>query len=280
MPTRLVRLVVCGACELAWVCALWMWETFIHLYLDNNGPHCVGKDNGAGRETYYAAQHIISDYTVSVCGRHILSVLSVNTWRMTEARMFCCWDEWHKIHSNNIEPVSKWTVISNSGINVTDERADFTANVHLLLLSFSYTSTTGWRPPLPSGLLPSWMQPSQHVGTVTLLRTCVTAPSCSSPFTCSLHVQRAAPLEKVAVKYSETDSRISIFYDLHLLNLFALPPLKSNCIVSVGSRGATKLTMIDVCSGMRGVNKNKPPHSELGPIVLSLLSGQKSTANK
>uniref|UniRef100_A0A3Q2ZSA6 Kinesin-like protein KIF26B n=1 Tax=Kryptolebias marmoratus TaxID=37003 RepID=A0A3Q2ZSA6_KRYMA len=62
--------------------------------------------------------------------------------------------------------------------------------------------------------------------------------------------------------------------------LYVQPPRTESNTIGKGSRGITKLTMIDVCSGMRGVSKNKPPHSELGPIVLSLLSGHKTVPSK
>lgn len=48
----------------------------------------------------------------------------------------------------------------------------------------------------------------------------------------------------------------------------------------LGTRGPTKLTLIDVCSGMRGMSKNKPPYYEMGPVVLSLLSGPKASPAK
>nr|XP_020472631.1 kinesin-like protein KIF26B isoform X1 [Monopterus albus] len=66
-----------------------------------------------------------------------------------------------------------------------------------------------------------------------------------------------------------------MFFTLHVQ-----PPRTESSTIGKGSRGPTKLTMIDVCSGMRGRSKNKPPHSELGPFVLSLLSGHKTTPNK
>uniref|UniRef100_A0A3Q1IS74 Kinesin motor domain-containing protein n=1 Tax=Anabas testudineus TaxID=64144 RepID=A0A3Q1IS74_ANATE len=62
--------------------------------------------------------------------------------------------------------------------------------------------------------------------------------------------------------------------------LYIQPPRTESSTIGRGSRWPTKLTMIDVCSGMRGKSKNKPPHSELGPVVLSLLSGHKTTPNK
>ncbi|XP_029281732.1 kinesin-like protein KIF26B [Cottoperca gobio] len=66
-----------------------------------------------------------------------------------------------------------------------------------------------------------------------------------------------------------------MFFTLHVQ-----PPRTESSTIGKGSRGPTKLTMIDVCSGMRGMSKNKPPYSELGPVVLSLLSGHKTTPSK
>ncbi|KAM4713297.1 kinesin-like protein KIF26B isoform 2-T2 [Anableps anableps] len=62
--------------------------------------------------------------------------------------------------------------------------------------------------------------------------------------------------------------------------LYVQPPRTESSTIGKGSRGTTKLTMIDVCSGMRGVSKNKLPHSDLGPIVLALLSRNKNIPNK
>ncbi|XP_047244706.1 kinesin-like protein KIF26B isoform X3 [Girardinichthys multiradiatus] len=62
--------------------------------------------------------------------------------------------------------------------------------------------------------------------------------------------------------------------------LYVQPPRTESSTIGKGSRGTTKLTMIDVCSGMRGVSKNKLPHSDLGPIVLALLSGHKIIPSK
>ncbi|XP_015247382.1 PREDICTED: kinesin-like protein KIF26B isoform X2 [Cyprinodon variegatus] len=62
--------------------------------------------------------------------------------------------------------------------------------------------------------------------------------------------------------------------------LYVQPPRTESNTIGKGSRGTTKLTMIDVCSGMRGVSKNKLPHSDLGPIVLALLSGHKTIPSK
>ncbi|XP_033932468.1 kinesin-like protein KIF26B [Pseudochaenichthys georgianus] len=66
-----------------------------------------------------------------------------------------------------------------------------------------------------------------------------------------------------------------MFFTLHIQ-----PPRTESSTIGKGSRGPTKLTMIDVCSGIRGMSKNKPPYSELGPIVLSLLSGHKTNPSK
>ncbi|XP_034383834.1 kinesin-like protein KIF26B [Cyclopterus lumpus] len=66
-----------------------------------------------------------------------------------------------------------------------------------------------------------------------------------------------------------------MFFTLHVQ-----PPRTESSTIGKGSRGPTKLTMIDVCSGMRGLSKNKPPYSELGPVVLSLLSGHKTNPTK
>ncbi|TNN38517.1 Kinesin-like protein KIF26B [Liparis tanakae] len=66
-----------------------------------------------------------------------------------------------------------------------------------------------------------------------------------------------------------------MFFTLHVQ-----PPRTESSTIGKGSRGPTKLTMIDVCSGMRGMSKNKPPYSELGPVVISLLSGHKTNPTK
>ncbi|KAM7395786.1 hypothetical protein PAMA_007189 [Pampus argenteus] len=75
-----------------------------------------------------------------------------------------------------------------------------------------------------------------------------------------------------------SDSSI-MFFTLHVQ-----PPRTESSTIGKGSRGPTKLTMIDVCSGMRGGghnnSKHKPPYSELGPVVLSLLSGHKTITKK
>ncbi|CAK6963159.1 kinesin-like protein KIF26B [Scomber scombrus] len=75
-----------------------------------------------------------------------------------------------------------------------------------------------------------------------------------------------------------SDSSI-MFFTLHIQ-----PPRTESSTIGKGSRGPTKLTLIDVCSGMRGGghnnSKHKLPHSELGPVVLSLLSGNKTITKK
>ncbi|XP_070398044.1 kinesin-like protein KIF26B, partial [Nothobranchius furzeri] len=62
--------------------------------------------------------------------------------------------------------------------------------------------------------------------------------------------------------------------------LYIQPPRTESSTIGKGSKGPPKLTMIDVCSGMRGVSRSRPTHSELGPIVLSLLGGHKTTPSK
>uniref|UniRef100_I3IYB0 Kinesin motor domain-containing protein n=1 Tax=Oreochromis niloticus TaxID=8128 RepID=I3IYB0_ORENI len=96
--------------------------------------------------------------------------------------------------------------------------------------------------------------------------------------------ERAASLLDAAIAARRHSDFITYLCDSSIMffTLHVQPPRTESSTIGKGcsSRGATKLTMIDVCSGMRGVNKNKAPHSELGPIVLSLLSGQKTTQNK
>ncbi|XP_069371806.1 kinesin-like protein KIF26B [Paralichthys olivaceus] len=94
--------------------------------------------------------------------------------------------------------------------------------------------------------------------------------------------ERAASLLDAAIaarRHSDFITYLShtsiMFFTLHVQ-----PPRTESSTIGKGSRGCTKLTMIDVCSGMRGMNKNKPPHFELGPVVLSLLSGHKTTPSK
>ncbi|XP_039981747.1 kinesin-like protein KIF26B [Xiphias gladius] len=94
--------------------------------------------------------------------------------------------------------------------------------------------------------------------------------------------ERAASLLDAAIaarRHSDFITYLShssiMFFTLHIQ-----PPRTESSTTGKGSRGPTKLTMIDVCIGMRGTSKNKPPHSELGPVVSSLLSGHKTTLNK
>uniref|UniRef100_A0A3B4Z3W0 Kinesin-like protein KIF26B n=1 Tax=Stegastes partitus TaxID=144197 RepID=A0A3B4Z3W0_9TELE len=95
--------------------------------------------------------------------------------------------------------------------------------------------------------------------------------------------ERAASLLDAAIaarRHSDFVTYLShssiMFFTLHVQ-----PPRTESSTIGKGcSRGPTKLTMIDVCSGLRGINKNKPPHAELGPIVVSLLSGHKTTPSK
>ncbi|CAB1455348.1 unnamed protein product [Pleuronectes platessa] len=94
--------------------------------------------------------------------------------------------------------------------------------------------------------------------------------------------ERAASLLDAAIaarRHSDFITYLShtsiMFFTLHVQ-----PPRTESSTIGKGSRGCTKLTMIDVCSGMRGMSKTKPPHFELGPVVLSLLSGHKTTPSK
>uniref|UniRef100_UPI003AAD8836 kinesin-like protein KIF26B n=1 Tax=Centroberyx gerrardi TaxID=166262 RepID=UPI003AAD8836 len=71
-----------------------------------------------------------------------------------------------------------------------------------------------------------------------------------------------------------------MFFTLHVQ-----PPRTETSTTGKVLRGPTRLTMIDVCSSMRGMtepnnSKSKLPHSELGPVILSLLSGQKNIPNR
>ncbi|KAI3363624.1 hypothetical protein L3Q82_001261 [Scortum barcoo] len=91
--------------------------------------------------------------------------------------------------------------------------------------------------------------------------------------------ERAASLLDAAIaarRHSDFVTYLShssiMFFTLHVQ-----PPRTESSTIGKGSRGPTKLTMIDVCSGMSGMSRNKPPYSELGPVVLYLLSGQKTT---
>ncbi|XP_030577425.1 kinesin-like protein KIF26A [Archocentrus centrarchus] len=94
--------------------------------------------------------------------------------------------------------------------------------------------------------------------------------------------ERAASLLDAATAARRHSDFITYLCDSSIMffTLHVQPPRTESSTIGKGSRSPTKLTMIDVCSGMRGINKNKPPHSELGPIVLSLLSGHKATPNK
>ncbi|XP_069559195.1 kinesin-like protein KIF26B isoform X2 [Brachyistius frenatus] len=94
--------------------------------------------------------------------------------------------------------------------------------------------------------------------------------------------ERAASLLDAAIaarRHSDFVTYLS-HSSIMLFTLHVQPPRTESSTIGKGSRGPTKLTMIDVCSGMRGMSRNKPPHSELGPIVLSLLSGHKTTPSK
>ncbi|XP_054618147.1 kinesin-like protein KIF26B isoform X2 [Dunckerocampus dactyliophorus] len=101
----------------------------------------------------------------------------------------------------------------------------------------------------------------------------------------ALTAERAASLLDVAIaarRHNDFTTFLShssiMFFTLHVQ-----PPRTESSTMGKGSRGPTKLTMIDVCSGMKGgvgYIKNKPPHSELGPVVLSLLSGNKTIPKK
>ncbi|XP_058470271.1 kinesin-like protein KIF26B [Solea solea] len=94
--------------------------------------------------------------------------------------------------------------------------------------------------------------------------------------------ERAASLLDVAIaarRHSDFITYLShtsiMFFTLHVQ-----PPRTESSTIGKGSRGPTKLTLIDVCSGMSAMSKIKPPHSELGPVIVSLLSGHKTTSNK
>uniref|UniRef100_A0A665WAQ9 Kinesin motor domain-containing protein n=1 Tax=Echeneis naucrates TaxID=173247 RepID=A0A665WAQ9_ECHNA len=95
--------------------------------------------------------------------------------------------------------------------------------------------------------------------------------------------ERAASLLDAAITARRHNDFVTYLShsSIMLFTLHIQPPrTESNTIGKGSSRGPTKLTMIDVRSGMRGVSRNKPPHAELGPVVLSLLSGHKTTPNK
>ncbi|XP_019713519.1 kinesin-like protein KIF26B [Hippocampus comes] len=98
--------------------------------------------------------------------------------------------------------------------------------------------------------------------------------------------ERAASLLDVAIaarRHNDFTTFLShssiMFFTLHVQP----PRTQESGTVGKGARGPTKLTMIDVCSGMRGgvgYIRNKLPHSDLGPVVLSLLSGHKTIPKK
>ncbi|KAM9778929.1 kinesin-like protein KIF26B isoform 2-T2 [Syngnathus typhle] len=98
--------------------------------------------------------------------------------------------------------------------------------------------------------------------------------------------ERAASLLDVAIaarRHNDFTTFLShssiMFFTLHVQP----PRTQESSTIGKGSRSSTKLTMIDVCSGMRGgvgYVRNKPPHSDLGPVVLSLLSGHKTIPKK
>ncbi|KAF7659276.1 hypothetical protein LDENG_00000520 [Lucifuga dentata] len=99
--------------------------------------------------------------------------------------------------------------------------------------------------------------------------------------------ERAASLLDAAItarRHGDIISHLShssiMFFTLHVQ-----PPLAECSTTGKALRGVAKLTMIDVCSRMRGItqsrdNKNKRPHFELVPVVLALLSGHKNIPNK
>ncbi|XP_056150173.1 kinesin-like protein KIF26B [Lampris incognitus] len=71
-----------------------------------------------------------------------------------------------------------------------------------------------------------------------------------------------------------------MFFTLHVQ-----PPRTENSTSGKVPRGPNKLTLIDICSSVKGLtgvcrSKREPPHSELGPTILSLLSGYKNIPNK
>ncbi|XP_029352979.1 kinesin-like protein KIF26B [Echeneis naucrates] len=94
--------------------------------------------------------------------------------------------------------------------------------------------------------------------------------------------ERAASLLDAAITARRHNDFVTYLShsSIMLFTLHIQPPRTESNTIGKGSRGPTKLTMIDVRSGMRGVSRNKPPHAELGPVVLSLLSGHKTTPNK
>uniref|UniRef100_A0AAV2K872 Kinesin motor domain-containing protein n=1 Tax=Knipowitschia caucasica TaxID=637954 RepID=A0AAV2K872_KNICA len=93
--------------------------------------------------------------------------------------------------------------------------------------------------------------------------------------------ERAASLLDAAItarRYTDFVTYLShssiMFFTLHVQ-----PPRTDTSTIGKGSRGPSKLTMIDVCRGMR-YSKNRYPYTELSPIVLSLLNGQRTIPNK
>ncbi|KAM3860926.1 kinesin-like protein KIF26B [Diretmus argenteus] len=69
-----------------------------------------------------------------------------------------------------------------------------------------------------------------------------------------------------------------MFFTLHVQ-----PPRTECSTTGKVSRGPTRLTMIDICSSMRGMTEHsnsRSRHPELGPVILSLLSGHKNIPNK
>ncbi|XP_051909432.1 LOW QUALITY PROTEIN: kinesin-like protein KIF26B [Hippocampus zosterae] len=98
--------------------------------------------------------------------------------------------------------------------------------------------------------------------------------------------ERAASLLDVAIaarRHNDFTTFLShssiMFFTLHVQP----PRTQESGAVGKGARGPTKLTLIDVCGGMRGgvgYIRNKLPHSDLGPVVLSLLSGHKTIPKK
>ncbi|KAM4522751.1 kinesin-like protein KIF26B [Odontesthes bonariensis] len=98
----------------------------------------------------------------------------------------------------------------------------------------------------------------------------------------ALTAERAASLLDAAIAARRHPDFITYLCHSSIMffTFYVQPPRTESSTIGKGSRGTTKLTMIDVCSGMRGMIKNKPPHSELGPIVVSLLSGHKNIPSK
>ncbi|XP_077591549.1 kinesin-like protein KIF26B [Stigmatopora nigra] len=98
--------------------------------------------------------------------------------------------------------------------------------------------------------------------------------------------ERAASLLDVAIaarRHNDFTTFLShssiMFFTLHVQP----PRTQESSTIGKGSRGPTKLTMIDICSGMKGgvgYIRNKPPHSDFGPVLLSLLSGHKTIPKK